>query len=241
MLLLLPTGCEARFINHSCNPNCDIEKWNVLGEWRIGIFANRDIPAGEELSYDYNFQSFGLHKKCYCGEPNCRGFLTSRTGTNTKQDVRTGRRLVVSAWQEEIKRQVGELKRGLAPRTRTHIIKHRVFLARNFERVRQAFLARDAADPAHAFDAGGISSDPTLLDAFRNKLAALATGTTRSIRTRTVAVADDDEHLEHMVQLAHVLRTQVHAAIVDYRGQSVAHEREGNESRSNKKQEGRKI
>lgn len=51
-------GSEARFINHSCDPNCHIEKWNVLGFWRIGIFASRDIHPGEELGYDYNFQSF---------------------------------------------------------------------------------------------------------------------------------------------------------------------------------------
>ena len=41
-------GNVARFINHSCDPNCYVQKWHVCGEMRIGIFARRDIPAGEE-------------------------------------------------------------------------------------------------------------------------------------------------------------------------------------------------
>ena len=48
-------GSAARFINHSCEPNCKIEKWNVNGDMRIGVFAHVDIAAGEELTYDYNF------------------------------------------------------------------------------------------------------------------------------------------------------------------------------------------
>lgn len=46
-------GNLARFINHSCEPNCITEKWNVLGEVCIGIFAIRDINEDEELTFDY--------------------------------------------------------------------------------------------------------------------------------------------------------------------------------------------
>ena len=74
-------GTIARFVNHSCDPNCRIEKWyytlnrNVLGEWRVGIFANRNIEPGEEITYDYKFESFGQMQKCGCNAPNCRGYI----------------------------------------------------------------------------------------------------------------------------------------------------------------------
>lgn len=42
-----PKGNLTRFMNNSCDPNCDTQKWNVNGDWRIGLFANRNIPAGE--------------------------------------------------------------------------------------------------------------------------------------------------------------------------------------------------
>lgn len=48
-----------RFINHSCDPNCRIEKWYVLGEQRVGIFADKDIKAGSELCFDYSFIQYG--------------------------------------------------------------------------------------------------------------------------------------------------------------------------------------
>ena len=67
---------QARFINHSCNPNCETRKWRVKGESRIGIFANQDIKAGSELTFDYHLDSLGNNmKKCLCGSKNCSGFL----------------------------------------------------------------------------------------------------------------------------------------------------------------------
>ncbi|KAI9363993.1 hypothetical protein DFJ73DRAFT_620204 [Zopfochytrium polystomum] len=66
-------GTDARYINHSCEPNCYIDKWLVQGEYRLGIFAIDDIPAGTELTYDYKFESFGPLQKCLCGSKKCRG------------------------------------------------------------------------------------------------------------------------------------------------------------------------
>ncbi|KAI4375491.1 hypothetical protein MLD38_013353 [Melastoma candidum] len=73
-------GSLARFINHSCQPNCETRKWNVLGEIRVGIFAKLDIPSGSELSYDYNFEWYGGAKvRCLCGAPSCSGFLGAKS------------------------------------------------------------------------------------------------------------------------------------------------------------------
>lgn len=46
-------GSIARFINHSCDPNCRTQKWNVLEEGCVGIFAIKDIKENEELTFDY--------------------------------------------------------------------------------------------------------------------------------------------------------------------------------------------
>ena len=46
-------GGPARFLNHSCAPNCATEKWLVAGELCVGIFARKQIAAGEEVTYDY--------------------------------------------------------------------------------------------------------------------------------------------------------------------------------------------
>lgn len=51
-------GGEGRFVNHSCQPNCEMQKWSVNGLFRMALFALRDIKAGEELTYDYNFSLF---------------------------------------------------------------------------------------------------------------------------------------------------------------------------------------
>ncbi|KAF8932485.1 Histone-Lysine N-Methyltransferase ash1l [Haplosporangium gracile] len=77
-------GTNARFVNHSCSPNSQIEKWFLNGEMSIGIFAGQDIPAGAEISYDYNFSSFsGAQKqKCRCGASNCRGYIGERLSKN---------------------------------------------------------------------------------------------------------------------------------------------------------------
>ncbi|KAL0916721.1 hypothetical protein M5K25_014254 [Dendrobium thyrsiflorum] len=71
-------GNFSRFLNHSCDPNCKLEKWQVDGETRVGVFALRTIQNGEPLTYDYRFVQFGPVVQCYCGASNCRGFLGSR-------------------------------------------------------------------------------------------------------------------------------------------------------------------
>ncbi|KAJ4967135.1 hypothetical protein NE237_018984 [Protea cynaroides] len=73
-------GSLARFINHSCQPNCETRKWTVLGELRVGIFSKQDIPVGTELAYDYNFEWYGGAKvRCLCGAACCPGFLGAKS------------------------------------------------------------------------------------------------------------------------------------------------------------------
>ena len=71
-------GNAARFINHSCNPNCQA----VDDDGRIFIEAIGTIEPGTELTYDYNM--FGVTPRtrnekslyaCYCGAPDCRGTM----------------------------------------------------------------------------------------------------------------------------------------------------------------------
>lgn len=67
---------DARFINHSCDPNCITELWYVGDEPRAAIVALRDISCDEELSFDYAFQCDGKPKyPCLCGSKLCRGFI----------------------------------------------------------------------------------------------------------------------------------------------------------------------
>ena len=70
-------GNLARFANHSCDPNMVMQKWNVLGEWRVGLFALKPVAAGEEMTWNYDLESFEGHAnmKCNCGALNCSGFL----------------------------------------------------------------------------------------------------------------------------------------------------------------------
>lgn len=64
----------ARFINHSCAPNCEAR----MEDERIWIIALRDIKAGEELSFNYGYdlQDYEEHP-CACGAANCLGFMVA--------------------------------------------------------------------------------------------------------------------------------------------------------------------
>ena len=74
-------GNSARFINHSCEPNCEA----VIEHGRIYIDAMRDIRRGEELVYDYNYILEDRHSPankrlypCACGARRCRGTILGR-------------------------------------------------------------------------------------------------------------------------------------------------------------------
>ena len=88
-------GNEAQWINHSCDPNCEIRETRG----RIFIHALRDIRPGEELSYDYRLEidddvprtkAIEDEAPCFCGSPSCRGTLLAphRTPNRRKQMTR---------------------------------------------------------------------------------------------------------------------------------------------------------
>lgn len=75
------SGSDARFVNHSCSPNCEIQKWSVNGLFRMALFTMRDIQPGEELTYDYNFSLFNPAEgqPCRCETPQCRGVIGGKS------------------------------------------------------------------------------------------------------------------------------------------------------------------
>ncbi|CAF0709874.1 unnamed protein product [Brachionus calyciflorus] len=79
-------GNISRFFNHSCDPNCETQKWTVNGELRVGFFTRRPVKANEELTFDYQFQTVGKkQQKCYCGSEKCRGYLGASSNNQSNQ------------------------------------------------------------------------------------------------------------------------------------------------------------
>lgn len=89
-------GNESRYINHSCDPNCEAE----IEDGRVWISAIRDIAVGEELHYDYGYERSGDETaedeeryRCRCGTAKCRGSIMEPVSTFKKrQRERAARR-----------------------------------------------------------------------------------------------------------------------------------------------------
>ncbi|CAL1543821.1 unnamed protein product, partial [Lymnaea stagnalis] len=96
-------GNISRFINHSCDPNCETQKWTVNGELRVGFFTRKEIKKGEELTFDYQFEHYGEPQKCYCGADNCRGYigLVKSPTKNNKRKERKKREIFKDELLEE--------------------------------------------------------------------------------------------------------------------------------------------
>ncbi len=81
-------GNDARFINHSCNPNCE----TVIEKNRVFIDAIRAIKPGEELGYDYQLTwestddpaELALYA-CRCGARKCRGTMLDKEPTDQRK------------------------------------------------------------------------------------------------------------------------------------------------------------
>lgn len=83
-------GNISRYINHSCDPNAETQKWTVNGELRIGFFSLKTIMPGEEITFDYQYQRYGRDaQRCYCESSNCRGWI----GNEPESDEGEGEQL----------------------------------------------------------------------------------------------------------------------------------------------------
>jgi SET domain-containing protein len=77
-------GNAARWINHSCKPNCETREDIFNNEARVFVYAKRNLKVGEELFYDYSLDVEGRVTKqmkkdyeCRCGAKKCRGTMLS--------------------------------------------------------------------------------------------------------------------------------------------------------------------
>ncbi|HTH44843.1 MAG TPA: SET domain-containing protein-lysine N-methyltransferase [Oxalicibacterium sp.] len=90
-------GNDARFINHSCEPNCEAFEH---ADGRVFIYAMRDIPRGQELSYDYALIYEERHTPavkrafaCHCGAEGCSGsMLMPKKSARYRANVDAGRK-----------------------------------------------------------------------------------------------------------------------------------------------------
>ncbi len=108
-------GNAARWINHSCDPNCETEETD---DERIMILAMRDIGSGEELTYDYRLKIDDklskrefAHFTCRCGAPACRGTMLAG-----KKHERRAKKLAGKA--EKKRRKAEKKQRKVAKRER---------------------------------------------------------------------------------------------------------------------------
>ncbi|KAH8383978.1 hypothetical protein KR009_011560 [Drosophila setifemur] len=102
-----PKGNLARFMNHSCEPNCATQKWNVNCIHRVGLFAIKDIPANAELTFNYLWDDLmnNSKKACFCGATRCSGKIGGKL-----KDVAV-----------ESSGKIKQLRRGKGPPFRIHI------------------------------------------------------------------------------------------------------------------------
>ncbi|XP_071313059.1 histone-lysine N-methyltransferase ASH1L isoform X4 [Agelaius tricolor] len=246
-------GNEARFINHSCNPNCEMQKWSVNGVYRIGLYALKDMPAGTELTYDYNFHSFNVEKQqlCKCGFDKCRGIIGGKSqrmnglSSKSNQPVSTHRRPGRSKEKRKSKHKLKK-RRGHIPeepsesvnaptrltpqlqmkpmsnRERNFVLKHHVFLVRNWEKIRQKQEEVKHSDSMHSSSLytrwNGICRDDGNIksDVFMTQFSALQTS--RSVRTRRLAAAEENLEVARAARLAQIFK-EICDSIIAYKGE----------------------
>lgn len=231
-------GNEARFINHSCDPNCEMQKWSVNGVYRIGLYALKDMPAGTELTYDYNFHSFNTEQQqlCKCGFDRCRGIIGGKSqrmngltnkGGHQIPHRRLGRSKEKRKSKHRLKRRRGHHSedhsdsvgasnrlgsqlhmKPMSNRERNFVLKHRVFLIRNWEKTRRRHEeVKNELNAASLYTRwNGVCRDDGNIkaDVFMTQFAALQTS--RSVRTRRLAAAEENIEVARAARLAQIFK-----------------------------------
>ncbi|KAK5649840.1 hypothetical protein RI129_000869 [Pyrocoelia pectoralis] len=219
-------GGDGRFVNHSCEPNCEMQKWSVNGQFRMALFALRDIGADEEITYDYNFSLFNPAEgqECKCGSTNCRGVIggksqrvrhsISSTHSSISND-KTGR--VGRPRKNQAKRSTSgprelpvapvptpvvptPLMKPMSVSQKLYVRDHHCFLLRNLNRGKHN-RERSLCTLSQMNSCNPADHNPTT---FMNQLNALRQP--RNMRTRRLAQAEEDPKLKKMAQLASILK-----------------------------------
>ncbi|XP_066993147.2 histone-lysine N-methyltransferase ash1 [Anabrus simplex] len=228
-------GGDGRFVNHSCEPNCEMQKWSVNGLFRMALFALRDIQPHEELSYDYNFSLFNPAEgqPCKCGSVNCRGVIGGKSqrinGAILPPEEKPERRLVgrprknarknssnVSSNKLKYKKRLGEGSstqkhsymtpvKPMSHQQRCFAQLHHCFLLRNLEKVKRLRERLKQASRREQPLACGYPR-PQVKQSDVFLTQLNALSTPRNIRTRRLAQAEDNPELTKTARLAYVFR-----------------------------------
>jgi hypothetical protein len=113
-------GNSSRWINHSCDPNCEADEV----EGRVFIKALRNIKAGEELNYDYGLiidepytKKLKAEYPCWCGAKNCRGTLLAPKDDEPKKSKKKDKKKKDKAKKDKVgkaKAEKGQAKKSKA-------------------------------------------------------------------------------------------------------------------------------
>ena len=231
-------GGECRFVNHSCQPNCEMQKWCVNGLYRMALFSLKDIDANEELTYDYNFSLFNPHEgqACRCGSSNCRGVIGGRSQRINAEPGERGRDRKKSISKKRAEQTVNNVASRMSliappikPLTAQHkefIVQHRCFLFRNYEKIRRfrdnmQRKVNGELTPATATSTSAPAprEEPKSEEMIKTGLTALTTA--RSMQTRRLAIVQDDPNVTKVVKLAQLLR-EIYAQVTTVEGKEIS-------------------
>lgn len=241
MIIDATTGSIARFVNHSCNPNCRMIKWIVSGQPRMALFAgDKPIMTGDELTYDYNFDPFSAKnvQGCLCGEPNCRGVLGPRPREvkPPKTDLKKVVKATVKAGKRKLKELVGDDDKGGKAK------KRKIQQAKGVKRPLSAASLNKAAKGAatalkKSLTAGGkraVAKKTVVKKTIAKKPAAAAKATPPAKRKTTAGALLKKTATKHVVKTYGRIRTPT-KKVVESRSTSQTIVAMGDESTAPKK------